>query len=1104
MRAPMRSAVRFLAYAAAGLIAAVLGLALALPLLVDQPRVHAELERRLSAAIRGTLAWDALHVRLMPAPHGVLEGLRLEIPQLLQARAARLEVRLRFWPLLRGRVEISSLTAVGAAVRLEPVATQAAAPVDRQAPDPIAVYRAAADGARRALQAFAPDTELAIEEGAMELRLAGLPPVALKALSLRAQSDGARAEVQMTASSTWWRRLQLSGNLEYATLAARARIDVAELDPQAVVAGLLQQTGWQLAAAPLALRATLEADKGEALAGRVEASTRAMRLRQGQREWQLPEVAFKADVRSDAARAEARIEELQLEGRKLLHGTAHYGYASRDASVRAEFDVDAAHALGVARRALAPGAAAGLDEVESASGRLRGSAFAVRQEGHWRAGLQLHESDAAVRLRALPLPVQLHTGGAEWQPGRLSVSALRASLGRSSVAQGAARLRLDKEARLESASGKAQLDLGELFPWARDQPALADALRDIKSVAGGLEAELGKASGRLVAPDFELRLLPRGVRIQAAGLPGELSVDGGAARVTRTTAQLEQVGLAVLDARAMLSGSATGLGKPDFRVRGSLAGGSAGPQSVAWVLERAKAPPQLALRTPFAFAAEQLDWGPGRQLEARAHVRFDDQTAVAAELAWRPALLDLRRLEVRDTHGTSALNLRAEAKHVEGRFSGTMHGAVLAYFLKEAQRYTGRISGDLRFEADTDRLNHGTLEGRLGGEGVDLSWLAGRPLVIEKFAIEAGRAAVRIGEAVVRSGKEAASLRGELRRGAEGPVVDATIETEGLVLDEWLPAAYKAGGAPAADPSPRAPEAKPAAALSPEASADEELRRWWPLPVTGRLALRAGYLQRGHLRIAPVVLALVLDAERAHLEVEQAQLCGISFPFTLEARPEAWAAAVRIAAQRQPVSEMMRCLTGEHVQITGQADLAVELQAQGQARDLLRNLQGSGRFEARDGQIQKFALVGNILSLLDIQDTAEAAKDLAEGKRAFRYRRIAAHGRLRGGLFKLEEGTFESPSAGMAANGTIRLADGDTQMTVLVAPFGRVDRLVRGIPIVGYVIGGTLTSIPVGVSGDIRSPLVVPLGPRAVTQELLGIFERTVTLPGKLAEPPTK
>jgi hypothetical protein len=72
---------------------------------------------------------------------------------------------------------------------------------------------------------------------------------------------------------------------------------------------------------------------------------------------------------------------------------------------------------------------------------------------------------------------------------------------------------------------------------------------------------------------------------------------------------------------------------------------------------------------------------------------------------------------------------------------------------------------------------------------------------------------------------------------------------------------------------------------------------------------------------------------------------------------------------------------------------------------------------------------------------------------------------------------------------------------VLVAPFSRADQLVRNVPLVGYIIGGTFTSVPVGVSGDIRNPLVVPLGPRAVTSEVLGIFERTLKLPAKLITP---
>jgi hypothetical protein len=55
--------------------------------------------------------------------------------------------------------------------------------------------------------------------------------------------------------------------------------------------------------------------------------------------------------------------------------------------------------------------------------------------------------------------------------------------------------------------------------------------------------------------------------------------------------------------------------------------------------------------------------------------------------------------------------------------------------------------------------------------------------------------------------------------------------------------------------------------------------------------------------------------------------------------------------------------------------------------------------------------------------------------------------------------------------------------------------------VLGYVVGSSFTSLPVGVSGDIRDPVVIPLGPSAITSSLLGIFNRTIKLPGKALEP---
>ena len=103
--------------------------------------------------------------------------------------------------------------------------------------------------------------------------------------------------------------------------------------------------------------------------------------------------------------------------------------------------------------------------------------------------------------------------------------------------------------------------------------------------------------------------------------------------------------------------------------------------------------------------------------------------------------------------------------------------------------------------------------------------------------------------------------------------------------------------------------------------------------------------------------------------------------------------------------------------------------------------------------------------------------------------------------FAVEESAFHSSVVGLAATGWISVLDFKTKLSVLVAPFGRLDQIMRKVPIVGYVLGGSLTSVPVGVSGDIRDPLVVPLGPEAVTSELAGIFTRALKLPANILAP---
>ena len=205
---------------------------------------------------------------------------------------------------------------------------------------------------------------------------------------------------------------------------------------------------------------------------------------------------------------------------------------------------------------------------------------------------------------------------------------------------------------------------------------------------------------------------------------------------------------------------------------------------------------------------------------------------------------------------------------------------------------------------------------------------------------------------------------------------------------------------------------------------------------------------------------------------------------------------MHIRVQDQPLERTVQCLTGGRVELTGNADLVAELRTQGRRPHLLRDMTGTLEAQVRDGRVKRFALIGNILSFRNI---ASVHKMQEEG---FPYRSMSARGHFQGGAFMVEESFFDSDAVRLAASGRVDLLGPNSQLDVLVGLLTTVDRIAEAVPILGDIFGGSMTAIPVGVHGDIRDPLIVPLGPRAVAGHLLGIFERTLKLPTKLVPAP--
>ena len=949
---------RYSAYAAGGLAALLLAAALVIPLVIDTPRVSAQIQQKISAAAEAEVRWDAFSIRVLPRPRAVLGGLSVKAQKLsLGADAAQVDLSLL--PLLLGRVEISTVSVRHPVVRID-LSPQAALPAARPAAgqpfDPVALHRQILETLRRVL----PRAVISVEEGELYLGGGDMPPLDAHQVTLHANSDERGLQVEATASGRNWDRLALSSRLGYDDLSTDTTLEAVGLRPQAWL-------DWSFSASPIrvgmpnaTVKAHLRGGAGKPLECEVSAEAGVVEAVSGARRVRVEGIRVGGVIRAQTDEISVHTDELRIGASLLGVGEFRYGLKNGSLAGAAGYELDLAQILEYAR-ALAPKEAeAALARVRSASGRLHGRVTLVSAGDAWSVGVVAEKSDARVQVQDLPGPVTL-TG--------VSVS---------------------------------------LSPKAVKVDRAALKLLDASVVAS---ATVG---------DFE-----RGPRIQ-----------------------------------------------------GSLAESTLGPDLLAWLWQTAKLPPSLALKAPIRLTVPRLAWVPKGPLEVQASAAFDAGPLVAVDLSWSPGALNLRRAAVTDKLSNAAVSLSSKGSMLEGRYSGRLDSRSVGAILAGATALTGAITGDMRVTYDTTRTRRTTATGALKGEKIDLSWLAGRPASVERIDLSADGDTLRIAEATVDWAGQRATLRGELKRTASGPVVDAQIDSPGVVVDALLP--------------PKKEEAVK--------QEKKEKSALWPLPVTGRVALRSDFIQVRHLKVAPVVATLVLEPQRAHAELKEGVLCGISLPFTLEATPNGVSAATQIRAAKQPVDQVVPCLSNEKIQITGTLDLKADLRTQGELPQLVRNLQGTVDVEVRNGTVKKFALLGNILSMQNVVALAlqGGPKLDAEG---FPFRQLHAAGRFEKGRFELQEGVFHSNAIGFGADGWISLTDFQCRLTVLVAPLAIANEVMSKLPVLGYVVGGALTSLPVGVSGDIRDPVVVPLGPGAITSELMGIFTRTITLPKKLVPP---
>lgn len=239
-----------------------------------------------------------------------------------------------------------------------------------------------------------------------------------------------------------------------------------------------------------------------------------------------------------------------------------------------------------------------------------------------------------------------------------------------------------------------------------------------------------------------------------------------------------------------------------------------------------------------------------------------------------------------------------------------------------------------------------------------------------------------------------------------------------------------------------------------------------------------------------------LQGNKALLSVSSGNVCGISFSgdVTLPGLDM----DLYLASDRQRVmgvQELLSCFGVDTTVMTG--DLVMDGAFRGSPSMIGK---GSFKIRATNGVVKRATILTKILSLLDITElfSRNPIKHIMET--GYRYDSMEIDGTITGHNIHITRAAIKGAGINFYATGYIDLESKVLDLVVLCSPFKAVDRVFYHIPIVGPFLSGknkSLLTVPVVVEGNLNDPRTrfLPKPVSAVSSGIIDIFVNTFKLP---------
>jgi len=691
-------------------------------------------------------------------------------------------------------------------------------------------------------------------------------------------------------------------------------------------------------------------------------------------------------------------------------------------------------------------------------------------------------SNVKGRYDRIPFPVMIRKSRLLYKNKTLSLRDLEGSIGATSLSDINADIDWKEAPKINVASGSLSVNLEEVFPWLTSFEGLENILSAYVPVEGMLIIDSINARGPITSlKDWKFNITGSGRNLSSyiPPLRKTLNVASGRFSVTEEKIAFSDVRASASDASVSLRGSVKGyrLDMPEIELGMD---GTFGPSAVNRFSEITGIGPDIILQSPLTLSGVHLLINGRNSILFNGEISSGDNSSIAADITIDKDRIAVDKLTVSGRGQKADMSLLIADKIMNISFSGRLEKATIDRFVRFREYEGGWIEGNMDATIDLERAGRDVVHGMIEGYDVLIPLITHVPLRLKTFSLSGEGDTLLVNSADVSWGDMYLIMRGSISSQAGRLKIDGRVTADHLTW-ETLKNTLKTG-------------------KEKGSTKDNEQEKSWDLPVTGRIILNADSFAYDTYEMRPFQAEILIDRNHVGVNIDESTVCGIDMKGTLSFTPATISFMFEPSAKNADFRTVLSCIEETDSIITGQFDLTGQITSDGKSDSLLENMMGTLSLTSKDGRIRRMTLLSNILAIVNVTEVfLGKIPDL--GKEGLAYNKIFFRGHFEKAQFIVDEAILDGKNLGLAGQGHIDLRTRKIDMIVLVAPLKTIDRIIKMIPIVRYILGGTLVSVPVSVEGNVNDPDVTVLSPSAIGESVLNLFKRIINLPFKIIEP---